>query len=457
MSTELLMIVDDDTGVRETLSDALKDEGYDVITAASGEETLELLKETTPDAIFLDIWLPGMDGIQTLTHIKESIDVPIIMISAHGDIETAVRTIKLGAYDFLQKPPKTEELLFKTRKALELRRLISENRNLKATLIKKWKLVGSSEKMKYLNHQIEMAAHTSSRVLITGESGTGKEIIARLLHEKSPRFENPFVEVNCAAIPQELIESELFGHEKGSFTGASERKIGKFELADKGTLFLDEIGDMSLITQSKVLRVIETQTFQRVGGSKNIRVDTRIIAATNKDLLSEVKKGSFREDLYFRLNVISISSPSLRERSEDIPELVHHFVSLISSESGIKSKEISPDVIKMFEQYEWHGNIRELKNAVERIMIMVPSNAVQMSDIENMGLFQFKKEQNEYSYFTFKTLKDARDAFERDFIIRKLKENYWNISKTSEAIAVERSNLHKKIKSYGINTEWQSE
>lgn len=453
MPTELLMIVDDDRGVRESLSDTFKDEGYEVITAGSGEEAIELLREFAPDAIFLDIWLPGMDGIQTLTLIKKSLDVPIIMISAHGDIETAVKAMKLGAHDFLQKPLEEKELFSRTKKALELKRLISENRTLRAALNKNWRLVGNSDKIAHLNQQIEMAALSSSRVLITGESGTGKEIIARLLHQKSPRCENPFIEVNCAAIPQDLIESELFGHEKGSFTGAFEKKIGKFELADTGTLFLDEIGDMSLMTQSKVLRVIEAQTFQRVGGSKNIKVDTRIIAATNKDLLNEVQRGSFREDLYFRLNVISIASPSLRERIEDIPELVSHFVSQFSSDSAIKPKEISKDVISMFKKYEWRGNIRELKNAVERIMIMVPSQIVEVSDIENLGLLQFKEIQNKYSYFSFNTLKDARDALEKDFIIRKLAENNWNISKTSEAIAVERSNLHKKIKLYGINMQ----
>lgn len=452
MPTELLMIVDDDRGVRESLSDTFKDEGYEVITAGSGEEAIELLREFAPDAIFLDIWLPGMDGIQTLILIKKSLDVPIIMISAHGDIETAVKAMKLGAHDFLQKPLEEKELFSRTKKALELKRLISENRTLRAALNKNWRLVGNSDKIAHLNQQIEMAALSNSRVLITGESGTGKEIIARLLHQKSPRCENPFIEVNCAAIPQDLIESELFGHEKGSFTGAFEKKIGKFELADTGTLFLDEIGDMSLMTQSKVLRVIEAQTFQRVGGSKNIKVDTRIIAATNKDLLNEVQRGSFREDLYFRLNVISIASPSLRERIEDIPELVSHFVSQFSSDSAIKPKEISKDVISVFKKYEWRGNIRELKNAVERIMIMVPSQIVEVSDIENLGLLQFKEIQK-YSYFSFKTLKDARDALEKDFIIRKLAENNWNISKTSEAIAVERSNLHKKIKLYGINMQ----
>ncbi len=453
MPTELLMIVDDDRGVRESLSDTFKDEGYEVITAGSGEEAIELLREFAPDAIFLDIWLPGMDGIQTLILIKKSLDVPIIMISAHGDIETAVKAMKLGAHDFLEKPLEEKELFSRTKKALELKRLISENRTLRAALNKNWRLVGNSDKIAHLNQQIEMAALSSSRVLITGESGTGKEIIARLLHQKSPRCDNPFIEVNCAAIPQDLIESELFGHEKGSFTGAFEKKIGKFELADTGTLFLDEIGDMSLMTQSKVLRVIEAQTFQRVGGSKNIKVDTRIIAATNKDLLNEVQRGAFREDLYFRLNVISIASPSLRERLEDIPELVSHFVSQFSSDSAIKPKEISKDVISMFKKYEWRGNIRELKNAVERIMIMVPSQIVEVSDIENLGLLQFKEIQNKYSYFSFNTLKDARDALEKDFIIRKLAENNWNISKTSEAIAVERSNLHKKIKLYGINMQ----
>lgn len=453
MPAELLLIVDDDKGVRESLSDILKDEGFDVITAESAEEAMELLGTISPDLIFLDIWLPGIDGIQALKLIKKTYDIPVIMISAHGDIMTAVNAMRDGAYSFLEKPIKEDQLFQETNKALALKRLVSENRALRAALNKNWRLVGSSEKMIRLNQQIELAAPTNSRVLITGESGTGKEIIARLLHEKSLRHENPFIEVNCAAIPQELIESELFGHEKGSFTGASERKIGKFELADKGTLFLDEIGDMSLMTQSKVLRVIETQTFQRVGGSKNIKVDTRIIAATNKDLLKEVQKGAFREDLYFRLNVISISSPSLRERLEDIPDLVNFFISQFSSESGIRPKELSSEVLAMFKKYEWRGNIRELKNAVERIMIMATSQVVQLSDIENMGLLQFKKPQTEHSYFSLKTLKDARDAFEKDFIIRKLGENNWNISKTSEAIAVERSNLHKKIKLYRINMQ----
>lgn len=453
MSTGMILVVDDEAGVRESLSGILEDEGYEVITASSGREAIELIRDNTPDIIFLDVWLPEMDGIETLSQIKESLDVPVIMISGHANIETAVKAIKLGAYDFLEKPLSLDKVVIVAKRALETIRLLSENRILKASLNKKWKLVGDSEKIRILNQQIEMAAQSSSRVLITGESGTGKEIIARLLHEKSPRHDNPFVEVNCAAIPQELIESELFGHEKGSFTGATDRKIGKFELADKGTLFLDEIGDMSPKTQSKVLRVIETQIFQRVGGNKNIRVDTRIIAATNKDLLNEVQKGNFREDLYFRLNVIYISSPSLRERLEDIPQLVQYFISLICLESGIKPKEISPEVIRRLQSYDWRGNIRELKNAIERIIIMVPSKIVGISDIEGIGILQSGKASKEYDYFSYKTLKDARDVFERDYIARKLEENNWNISKTAEAIATERSNLHKKIKAYGITEQ----
>ncbi len=453
MPTGIALIVDDEAGVRESLSGILEDEGYEIITASSGEDAIELLRENSPDIIFLDVWLPGMDGLETFLRIRDIIDIPIIMISGHANIETAVMAIKLGAYDFLQKPLSLEKIVTMAKRALEARKLVSENRLLKTSLSKNWRLVGNSDKVKILNQQIELAAQSNSRVLITGESGTGKEIIARLLHQKSVRFDYPFIEVNCAAIPQELIESELFGHEKGSFTGASERKIGKFELADKGTLFLDEIGDMSLKTQSKVLRIIETQTFQRVGGNKNISVDTRIIAATNKDLLVEVRKGNFREDLYYRLNVICIKSPSLRQRLDDIPQLVQYFISLISSESGMKPKEISPEVIKRFQDHDWQGNIRELKNVVERIMIMVTSRTVGLRDLEAIGILQSGKTVKEYEYFSYTSLKEAKEAFERDYIIRKLDENNWNISKTSEAIGTERSNLHKKMKTYGISEQ----
>ncbi len=451
MPHETVLVVDDEEGIRESLSAILEDEGYAVLTAPSGEQALTVVKQEVPDLVLLDVWLPEMDGIETLVRLKElHREVPVVMISGHGNIEVAVKAIKSGAYDFLEKPLSLEKVLIVAKRALERKRLEEENRALKADLKDKWRLIGASEKMRLLRQQIDMAAQSTSRVLIFGESGTGKELVARQLHEKSQRTHKPFVEVNCAAIPQELIESELFGHEKGAFTGATERKIGKFELAHEGTLFLDEIGDMTLATQAKVLRVIETQVFQRVGGGKNIGVDVRILAATNKDVLEEVRKGNFREDLYFRLNVIPIVVPPLRERKGDIPLLVKHFMERFVAENGTKVKEMSPEVVRMFQDYDWPGNIRELKNAVERLMIMAPSPVIAKSNVVALGMLHSKQVFREYDYFSYKTLKDARDAFERDFIIRKLHENDWNVSKTSSAIDIERSNLHKKIKSYGI-------
>ncbi len=458
MTKEVILIVDDEEGIRESLSGIFEDEGYEVITAASGEEALELTKEHMPDVLLLDVWLPGMDGIETLSKVKEiDADIPVIVISGHGNIEVAVKATKSGAYDFLEKPLSLEKVLIVTHRALETKQLQTENRALRSDLTKKSKLIGDSPKITALKQQIDMAAQSNSRVLILGESGTGKELVARLLHEKSIRAHGPFVEVNCAAIPQELIESELLGHEKGSFTGATERKIGKFELADKGTLFLDEIGDMTLQTQAKVLRVIETQIFQRVGGSKNIKVDVRIIAATNKDIAEEVRKGNFREDLYFRLNVIPLTLPSLRERLEDIPQLTYHLISAFGFEHGLRPKEIGSEALELFKNYDWPGNIRELKNVIERLIIMVPLPIITRGDIEALGIFRTSQpsqsglSERGYDYFTYKTLKDARDAFEKAYIIKKLEENHWNISKTSEAIAIERSNLHKKIKAYDID------
>ncbi|MDO9287579.1 MAG: sigma-54 dependent transcriptional regulator [Thermodesulfovibrionales bacterium] len=440
-----VLIVDDEEGIRESLSGILEDEGYDILTAKSGEEAIKMLGESSPDLVFLDIWLTGMDGIQTLKEIKAiKPDVPVIMISGHGNIELAVKAAKMGAYDFLEKPLSLEKVVLVAKRALEKRTLEMENIVLKENLIKKWKLVGESQKIKEVKEQVEMAARSNSRVLIFGESGTGKEVVARLLHEKSTRNEKPFIEVNCAAIPQELIESEMFGHEKGSFTGAFEKKNGKFELADKGTLYLDEIGDMSLQTQAKVLRVIETQEFQRVGGNKNITVDVRIIAATNKDLREEVKKGNFREDLYFRLNVIPLFIPPLRERKEDIPLLVEYFLEALGAEYGKHAKKIIPETLESLKSYDWPGNVRELKNVIERLVIMTPSNTITSKNLFMPG------ENETLTYFTYKTLKDARDAFEKDYIIKKLGENNWNISKTAEILDIERSNLHRKIKTYDI-------
>jgi len=441
------MIVDDEEGIRESLSGIFEDEGHEVLTAGSGEEALRALKEQTPDVILLDVWLPGIDGLETLKEIKGlNPDLPVIMISGHGNIELALKATRAGAYDFLEKPLSLERVLLVAQRALEKRTIEIENKTLRQDRIKKWRLVGNSPKMIKLREQIEMAGKSNGRVLILGESGSGKELIAHLLHEHSSRVEKPFVEMNCAAIPQELIESEMFGHEKGSFTGAFERKKGKFELADEGTLFLDEVGDMSLTTQSKVLRVMETQEFQRVGGNKNIKVDVRIIAATNKDLIEEAKKGNFREDLLYRLNVIPISVPPLRERKEDIPAIVEHFLSYFAEEYGQKPKTITEDGLKALESYEWPGNIRELRNMIERLVIMTPSNMITAKNIMMISAARS-------DYFVFNTLKEARDSFEKDFIIKKLEENNWNISKTAEILDIERSNLHRKIKAYDIKTQ----
>ncbi|MCC6345940.1 MAG: sigma-54-dependent Fis family transcriptional regulator [Nitrospirales bacterium] len=451
MTREKVLIVDDEEGIRESLSGIFEDEGYLVVTAASGESAVDMMREHAPDMVLLDVWLPGMDGIETLEKLKEiGSDTPVIMISGHGNIEVAVKATRFGAYDFLEKPLSLDKILIVARRALERKKLEEENRALREDLSKRWKLIGDSPKIQVLRRQIEMAAQSSSRVLILGESGTGKELVARLLHDKSIRAKEPFVEVNCAAMPQELIESELFGHEKGSFTGATERKSGKFELADRGTLFLDEIGDMTMQTQAKVLRVIETQVFQRVGGSRNIKVDVRIIAATNKELEEEVRRGSFRDDLYFRLNVIPLLLPPLRERRDDIPSMIRYFMDVFARDNGMRPKEIDPAVVKTLREYDWPGNIRELKNVVERIMIMVPSKVVSRAEVDAIGMVKPGQTVKESDYFSHKTLREARDAFERDFIVRKLEENGWNVSKTAETIAIERSNLHKKIKSYGI-------
>ncbi len=444
MAKAQVLIVDDEEGIRESLSQIIEDEGYETATASSGEEAVKAVQETLPDLVLLDIWMSGMDGIQTLQEIKALYpDLPIIMISGHANIESAIKATKMGAYDLLEKPLSLDKVLLSVQRALEKKNLEMENRELRENLFRRWKLVGESPKMKQLGEQIGLAASSNSRVLILGESGSGKELVAHLLHEHSSRVSGLFVEVNCAAIPQELIESELFGHEKGSFTGAFERKKGKFELADKGTLFLDEIGDMSLQTQAKVLRVIETQEFQRVGGSKNIKVDVRIISATNKDLAEEVKKGNFREDLFFRLNVIPIKVPTLRERQEDIPLLVDHFLDILAAEYGQQKKSVSAEALSALQRHDWPGNIRELRNVLERLVIMTQSKVISQVDI-------LATEAPRSDYFGFATLKDARDAFEKEFIARKLEENSWNVSKTAENLGVERSNLHRKIKAYEI-------
>ncbi len=446
---EKILIVDDEKGILDTVSEILQDEGYYTFVCEDGKNALEILDREMIDLVFLDVWLPGMSGIDVLKYIKEKhSEIPIIMISGHGKIELAVQAVKLGAFDFLEKPLSIDRIILSTERALQFRKLERENIKLKSTFVKKYELIGNSSKMRELKEKIALIAKGDSRILILGESGTGKEVVARTIHSLSDRKNAPFVEVNCAAIPQELIESELFGHEKGAFTGAIDKKIGKFELADGGTLFLDEIGDMSILTQAKLLRVIETQKFQRVGGTKDIKVHVRIISATNKDLFEEIKKGNFRQDLYYRLNVIPLNIPALRERKEDIPELANYFISEFVREKGWKKKILTDNAIKILQKYDWPGNVRELKNAIERLMIMTISDVIDVPQIELAGII--RKDASEEKYFQLNSLKEARDAFERDFILRKLKENSWNITKTAELIGLERSNLYKKIKSLGI-------
>lgn len=444
-----ILIVDDEVGICETLSDILEDEGYKTFTTQDAETALDIVEKEDIDIVMLDVWLPKMDGIEALQKIKEKdSDISIIMISGHSNIETAVKAVKLGAFDFLEKPLSQDRVIISVEKALEFKKLKKENIKLRSSIQKRFEIVGSSSVMKKIKDQIQLVAKGDSRVLILGESGTGKELVARMIHALSSRAEAPFVEVNCAAIPQELIESELFGHEKGAFTGAIEKKIGKFEIANGGTLFLDEIGDMSLLTQAKLLRVIETQKFQRVGGTRDITVDVRIISATNKDLPEEIKKGNFRQDLYWRLNVVPIYIPPLRERKEDIPELVNYFVEEFHRDKGWRKKKFQPDAIKILQQYDWPGNVRELKNAIERIMIMCTEEFITAKEIQEIGII--RQSQNEFSYFSIPTLKEAKDAFERDFILKKLRENNWNMTKTAEVLGIERSNLYKKIKALGI-------
>ncbi|MEJ2183683.1 MAG: sigma-54 dependent transcriptional regulator [Nitrospirota bacterium] len=446
MADSQVLIIDDEAGIRESLADILTDEGYRVVTARSGEEALSHAGERLPDVVVLDVWLPSMDGLDVLERIKGlSAELPVIMISGHGTIETAVRATRMGAYDFLEKPLSLEKVVLTVGRALERRSLEEENRQLRESLQKKCLLVGESAAMQAVRSQVAMAARSNSRVLITGESGVGKEIVARLLHEQGPRARAPFVAVNCAAIPQELIESELFGHEKGSFTGAFEQKKGKFETADGGTLLLDEIADMSFQTQAKLLRVLENQQFQRVGGSRSIQVDVRVIAATNKDLEERIRKEEFRADLYFRLNVIPIHVPPLRERKEDIPLLVEHFLGTLAAEYGQAPKKVSREAVRKLMEHDWPGNIRELRNLIERLVIMTPAETISAE-----GLTLGEGEAEEADYYRLSSLRDAREAFEKDFISRKLKDYGWNVSRTAEAMGIERSNLHRKIKAFGI-------
>jgi two-component system nitrogen regulation response regulator NtrX len=445
---ETICLIDDEPAILNTLSSILEDEGYQVLVAKSGLEALKIVRSEAPDLIILDIWMPEMDGLETLKRLRAQFpNILVVMMSGHGSIETAVKATKLGAYDYLEKPLDLEKVTILVRNALHQRKLEEENLNLRIQVERRFELVGSSPAMERLREMIAMAAPANSRVLISGANGTGKELVARAIHLQSPRHNRSFVEINCAAIPETLIESELFGHEKGSFSGASSMKRGKFELADGGTLFLDEIGDMTLATQAKVLRALQEQQFTRVGGTKLINVQVRVIAASNKDLAEEIGKGSFREDLFYRLNVLPIVVPTLKERRDDIPELAQHFLRLHSEEQGMKPKEFSPQGMEALQRHDWPGNIRELRNLIERLLIMVPKPVIDGPDVDMFLQGRAPTGVPSLSGGTnYDSLREARNAFEREVISRKLRENNWNVSKTADELKIERSHLHRKIK-----------
>lgn len=468
-----ILVVDDEASVRTSIAGALSDEGYRVFTAEDGAKAFEINKTEQPDVILLDVWMTGpsgekqQEGLDILSRIKlEHPDAVVVIMSGHGNIETAVRATKLGAYDFIEKPLSLEKLIVTLQNAFQFKDLSKENQNLRSRVEKNRVMIAESPIMQTLKAAIKRAAPTNASVLITGENGTGKELVAHMIHSLSNRYDKPFVEVNCAAIPEELIESELFGHEKGSFTGASQQKRGKFDQADKGTLFLDEIGDMSLKTQAKILRIIQEQRFERVGGNHTISVDVRIIAATNKDLQAEIAHGKFREDLYYRLNVVPFKVPSLRDRKEDIIPIAEHFFKEFTLPNH-EPKHLSKDAEEVFKNYSWPGNVRELKNTVERLVIFLDEQIITKQQVLILAPHMSQDSTSSFSAAVAasqstdstqtpqllsgsESLKDAKTEFEKEFIMRKLKENDWNISKTAQVLGIERSHLHRKIKSYGI-------
>jgi two-component system nitrogen regulation response regulator NtrX len=446
-----ILIVDDEPGVRTALSGVLRDEGYTVEAVPSGEACLERATQRPVDLILLDVWLPGIDGLATLARLRErQVDAQVVLISGHGSIESAVRAIKMGAFDFVEKPLSLEKTVLVVRNALRQRRLEAENRALRARVDRPQAMVGESYVMRRLREQVAMAAPTNGRVLIYGENGTGKELVARTVHAMSHRKSAAFVEVNCAAIPEELIESELFGHVRGAFTGAVSDRRGKFEVADGGTIFLDEIGDMSLKTQAKVLRVLQEQTMEAVGGTARIRVDARVLAATNKDLQTEIRQGNFREDLYFRLNVIPIFVPPLRERQEDIPLLADHFMAEFAREYGRRPKQFDAAATAALQEYAWPGNVRELRNVIERLVIMVPGDAIGLTDMAFLDQAGAPRSMAPDASGPRPTLHEARERFERELILRTLAEQHGNMSRTAEVLGVERSNLYRKMRTFGI-------
>ncbi|MCF6188269.1 MAG: sigma-54 dependent transcriptional regulator [Desulfobulbaceae bacterium] len=451
---DTILIIDDEAPIREALSGILADEGFKALTAANAEEGFGILEREEVQLVLLDIWMPGMDGLEALTVIRERFDLPIIMISGHGTIETAVQATRKGAFDFIEKPLSYDKIILAIKNGIHVARLERENRLLKAASPKQTEITGTSPAILRVKKQIERVAPTDASVLILGEHGTGKELVAQTIHHQSTRSGHPLVEVNCAAIPEDLIESELFGHEKGSFTGATERRQGKFDQADGGTLFLDEIGDMSLKSQAKVLRILQEQRFERVGGSKTINVDVRILAATNKNLEEEIAAGNFRADLFYRLNVVPIEVPGLNDRRQDIPLLVEAFLSQFRKK-GLGKKEFTSRSLELFMAHSWPGNIRELKNMVERLLIMTSGSIIHSEDVgqylgdpaENPASIPFPEVVADYRDLNFK---DARKQFEHDYLKARLLENEGNISRTAQQVGMERSHLHKKVKALAI-------
>jgi two-component system nitrogen regulation response regulator NtrX len=452
--SETILVVDDEESIRSALAGILEDEGYRTLFANDGIEALEHVQRELPDLALLDIWMPRLDGLETLQRLKQLYPaLTVVMMSGHGTIETAVRATKLGAYDFVEKPLSLEKVILTIENALGMNRLKEENVALRGMLLKGHEMVGVSPSMRRIHEHIRLVAPTGASVLISGENGTGKELLARCIHYHSPRRDKPFVEINCAAIPGELIDSELFGHERGALAGAAAQKKGKFDLADGGTIFLDDVADMPLKSQAKVLRILREGKFERVGGTRTVEVDVRVVAAANKLLEEEMRTGKFLGDLFYWLNVVPFTVPALRERKEDIPLLIEHYLEMFCRMEGRERKLLLPEAVGLMQCYEWPGNVRELKNIIERLVIMTPGRAITASQLPasivcgpERGPGASKRDRP----LDYGSLREAREEFEKEFIAQKLEENDWDISKTAGAIELERSNLHRKIKGYGI-------
>ena len=449
-----ILVIDDEVAIRDSLKMILEYDGYECLPASGGEEGLTRVDADGPDVVFLDVKMPGLDGLDVLRRIREIDErLPVVMISGHGTVSTAVEATKLGAFDFLEKPLSTDRVKVTIRNALDQRRLQDENRRWRRAADVRHEMVGASPALTAVTEAIRRAAPVRSSVLIQGESGVGKELVARAIHRNSPRARERFVQVNCAAIPDDLIESELFGHERGSFTGATEKQIGKFEQADRGTIFLDEVGDMSLKTQAKVLRVLQEGEVERLGSSGTMKVDVRVIAATNKQLEQAIDDGAFREDLFFRLSVIPMEVPPLRERAEDIPDLVRHFVGLFARENNFKPRRFADDALELMARQRWRGNIRELRNTVERVMVMTSGQPIGVDDVRGVLRVDARAGAPDNVASASRTLREYKEVSERAFLVGKLREFGWNISKTAEEIDTPRSNLYKKLEQYRISQE----